>query len=199
MGGIGGLGSFCACLSSVPLTFLHCSLLLCSRVGHPQAEVPQGYLLPWLHPQPHHHNVPFHGSSLPPAATLSNMSTQRCHTAPVPPAAGLAHNRPFTRVLELVRTSCDRLGAAPGSAGCDTASHGQLPYTKFHLGQEAGAQLTPPAQRKAGGRGLCVGEAALRAPGLVEGPVQEFGWNGRADGQTWRNDTGFKHVPLLQK
>lgn len=79
-----------------------------------------------------------------------------------------------------------------------TAGHAQLPPAKFHLGQKAGAQPTPPAQGKAGRRGLSASEAALRVPGLTS--VQpESTWYNKADGQMGRNDTGFKHVPLLQK
>lgn len=62
--------------------------------------------------------------------------------------------------------------------GTQQAFHGarihQLPHVKFHLGQKAGSQPTPPAQGEADRRGG-PSEVALHVPGLMERLVWAFG------------------------
>lgn len=174
MGGIGCLGSSSTCFSSRPSSTAPVfSLLLCPSTGHPQVAVPHQYLLPCVHPPPCPHNVPFCMSPLP----LSQTYLHRGATHP------------------------------PPLFGTQQALHGarihQLPHVKFHLGQKAGSQPTPPAQGEADRRGVgSQWSRPARARPRGEAGVSvwpESTWHSKANGQTWRTATGFKHVPLLRK
>ena len=84
MGGMGGLGLFSTCLSSMPLAFLHCSFFLPAPLpqhGPPAGCSPSGVPAPMsaspaMSPQCPLRHVP--------TATFSNIPTQRCYTAPSP-------------------------------------------------------------------------------------------------------------------
>jgi len=190
------LGLFSACLLLSSITSC-CSLLLRPSVGHLQATVPQQYLLPRLHPQPHHHNIPFHKSSL----LLSQTCLRRSASQPLPHRLRVSHiTGPSLWCQSWPEQAVATSGQPLSSCGpvCNTAGHAQLPGVKFHAGQKAGAQPTPPAQLEVGRRVL-----SAKLPCVCRGAVvsvqPKSTWYSRADGQTWRNDAVFRHIPLLQK
>lgn len=105
MGGMGGSGSFSACLllsSTAPFV----SLVLCPSVGHLHVAVPQGHLLPWLYPQPCLHSVP--------TATFSNIPTTEVLRSPFPSDPAFGTQQALHHGARAGQNG-DKLGAAHGS------------------------------------------------------------------------------------